>query len=102
MEVDPAALRAAATQFGDTAAAMRAHGKQQHSGVDEEIAALGEIYGTLHNLWRAVRGAQAQAWAGLADAHDDHADKLTTVATNYESTDGGARVALGTTETTEL
>lgn len=87
LQVDTAALKARAGHFREAAAGHRQVAAADAATVESDIAALGEINATLHDLWRATKEAQSEAWSALGAAHDDHSDKLIETANGYDGAD---------------
>lgn len=87
LQVDTAALKARAGRFREAAAEHRHVAAADAATIESDIAALGEINAAVHDLWRATKEAQSQAWSALGAAHDEHSDKLIETANGYEGAD---------------
>lgn len=91
-------LRSHAGKFDAAAESMSSAATVDHAGVEANIASFGEINAALHDQYRAVKQAQANAWAAQAAANVDHAEKVRTAATGYDGTESASAAALGTTD----
>jgi len=95
LRVDTNELRSHAGQFDAAAASMLPAASVDHAAVESDIAAFGEINAVLHDSYRAVRQAQASAWAAQSRAHAEHAEKTGVGAAGYDRTESASSAALG-------
>jgi Excreted virulence factor EspC, type VII ESX diderm len=84
MNVETSQLHSQAARFGEAAADQRRAAMLDEMGVEEQIAAFGEINAGLHDAWRSAKAAQARAWVEHGRRHDEHAAKLVTAANGYD------------------
>jgi hypothetical protein len=98
LRVSTDGLRGGAGKFDGAADSMSTAATVDHAGVEANIASFGEINAALHEQYRGVKQAQADAWSAHAQATEDHADKVRTVASGYDSTEAASTAALGTTD----
>jgi len=97
VRVETAQLRAYGNTFDEAAAAVAPAATVDHAAVQADIAAFGEINAVIHEQYRAVRQAQADAWAAHQRADLEHADKVAATASGYDVTDGEGATMLGST-----
>lgn len=91
-------LRSHAGKFDAAAESMSSAATVDHAGVEANIASFGEINAALHDQYRAVKQAQANAWAAQAAANVDHAEKVRTAAAGYDGTESANAAVLGATD----
>jgi hypothetical protein len=87
LEVDPSQLKARGATFRETGTEQSQAASFDATGVENDIAAFGEINAALHGSWREVKERQSSSWQGLGRQNNEHGDKLTTAANGYEGTD---------------
>lgn len=98
LRVSTDSLRSGAGKFDEAAESMSSAVTVDHAGVEANIASFGEINAALHDQYRGAKQAQADAWRAHAQATEDHADKVRTVASGYDTTEAANAAALGTTD----